>query len=136
MNKNNEKAGAPQGGKPEEVKILEIGKNLPAVQAKAMELPIVIKTVEELFKKIQHRDKLESYTQQLSDFVINKTDEDLEPTSYFVGCRLEITDDANAKFQLKHPVVIKEVIEFIKGRFTVKLAEIEKQIKLPVNQAA
>lgn len=132
----NKKAPEMQGKEAQKNNVIEIGNHLPAVIIPALTLPQTIKTVEELFRKIQHRDRLELYSEKLSDFVIKKTDEDLEPSNYYTGCRLEIKDDENNVFSIKHPLVIKETIDFMRGRFTARLKEIEAQIKLPTNQAA
>jgi hypothetical protein len=109
----------------------EIGVNLPVVQKKAVDLATTIKGVEALHKKIQHRDRLEYYTEELQSFSVEPKEEDLESTNRYYGCKLEITDDHGNSFELKHPVVIKEVIDFMFGRFSARKAEIEAEIVFP-----
>jgi hypothetical protein len=120
-----------------EAQVREIGKNLPMVQQKAITLAQTIKTVTDLHTKVRHLDKLEEYTDQLSKFTVKHKAEDLDSGGgYYAGCKLELRDDDNRQFTLKHPVLVKEVIEFLFKRMEVKRQEIEASIKLPVTNAA
>lgn len=131
--KDNKAKGAES---PKEGKVVEIGKNLPAVIKPDLTLPQTIKTVEMLHKMIMHRDRLEFYATELQNFQLKKRDEDLEATNYYSGCKIEITDDSNHKFSLKHPGVIMEVVEFMAGRFNARRVELEGEIKLPSKKVA
>jgi hypothetical protein len=46
----------------------------------------------------------------------------------FQRCELVITDDKGNEFVAKYPLVIQATVEFIKGRFIERLAEVEAEI--------
>lgn len=117
--------------------VRQLGKNLPAVQQKALSLAQTIKTVTDLNTKVKHLNSLEAYSQKLENFTVKKKEEDLDTNiNYYTGCKFELRDDDNQIFTLKHPVLVKEVIDFVKKRLDAKRAEIEATIKLPINTAA
>jgi len=102
------------------------------VKPKGLNLDETIKVIEDLFQKKRHRDRLDTYVNYLEAFEIKATAEDLDPkSSYYYGCKLVITDDEKANFELKNPTIIKEVIEYLKKRLGAKLAEIESELVLP-----
>jgi len=99
---------------------------------KGLNLDETIKVIDALFQKKRHRDRLDHYIEELSKFEIDKKNEDLDnQSSYYNRCTLLIKDDKNGSFELKNPTIITEVVDFIKGRFSVKLAEIESELVLP-----
>ena len=109
----------------------KLGVNLPAVQKKAIDLATVIKTVDELHKKVKQRDKLEYYSDELRSFSVQPSEEELEGVNRFMGCSIKITDDNSRQFELRNPIVIKDVIEFMFGRFEARKAEIEAELIFP-----
>lgn len=137
METKDKKTVVAQGAGTEKNNVRELGKNLPMVQPNsAVVLAQTIKTVTDLHTKIRHLDKIEAYTDELEKFKVKKVEENLDGNgSYYAGCKMELRDDDNRIFTLKHPVVIKEVIEFVLGRFNARKTELETQIKLP-NKAA
>lgn len=110
----------------EEAKIIQnkpIGKNLDET----------IKIIEDLHRKKRHRDRLDTYCNYLAAFDIEKKAEELDPKSnYYTGCKLSLSDDKSAQFELKNPTLICEVVEFLKTRLGVKLGEIEAELVLPL----
>lgn len=90
-----------------------------------------MKIINELHQKTRHRNKLEVYSDILGKFSIEQKQEDLLEKNYYSGCILVINDDKREKFELRHPVLIGEVVEFLRLKFMEKLAEIEAEIILP-----
>nr|WP_231424020.1 hypothetical protein [Pedobacter sp. Leaf250] len=105
---------------------------MEVTKPKGLNLDETIKVIEDLFQKKRFRDRLDTYVGYLNDFEIEKKNEDLDSKSnYYNRCTLTITDDKNANFELKNPTIISEVVEFVKNRLSVKLAEIEAELVLP-----
>ena len=100
---------------------------------RGLNLDETMKLIEELHLKKRYRDRLDLYIDLLNSFVVEQKQEDLDKDqhSYYNGCSMVITDDKSGKFTLKNPTLIKEVVEFLSGRMTVKLSEIEAEIQLP-----
>lgn len=90
-----------------------------------------MRIIDELHQKTRHRNKLEVYSDLLGKFSIEQKKEDLIEKSYYSGCSLVITDDKRDNFELRHPVLISEVVSFLQNKFVLKLAEIEAEIILP-----
>jgi len=112
----------------EEAQIVEPTKEQQPIKPNLME---TMKIIDELHQKTRHRNKLEVYSDLLGRFSIEQKKEDLLEKNYYSGCSLVITDDKRDNFELRHPVLIGEVVEFLKSKFNVKLAEIEAEIILP-----
>lgn len=101
-------------------------------QPKGLNLDETIKVIEDLFQKKRYRDRLDTYINFLDAFEIKATQEDLDPKqSNYYGCKLVLTDDNRANFEMKNPTILKEVIDFLKSRFGAKLGEIEAELVLP-----
>jgi len=98
---------------------------------KALNLAETMKLVEELHMKKRHRDRLELSIDELVSFEIKQLDEDLSDKSYYSGCNITIKDDNRAEFSTKNPVIISEVVKYLKLKFTERLTEIEASIVLP-----
>jgi hypothetical protein len=139
-----EKQGAAQGAEApkenpkqavKETPVRKIGANLPAVQHPALTLAQTVKTVEELYIKVKQRDKLEMYIEDLTKLEVKKRDEELGDKNHYSGCTFSIRDDRNQMFELRHPIILGELITFLKGNLEERKALIEKQIKLPVKAA-
>jgi hypothetical protein len=98
-----------------------------------LNLDQTMKLIEELYLKKRYRDRLDVYIDMLNSFVIDQKQEDLDKdqNNYYNGCSLVITDDRSGKFTLKNPTLIKDVVEFLTSRMTVKLSEIESEIQIP-----
>lgn len=96
-----------------------------------LNLEQTLKVIEDLHLKKRHKDSLEGHLTQLDNFEIKQVAEDLNFKNHYTGCKIEITDDNRNSWSLKHPVIISEVVAFIKAKFYEKLAEIEAQIILP-----
>lgn len=96
------------------------------------DLEETLKLLEDLQKKMRHRDTLLNTTQKLNEFEINLAeDEDEMGGNQYNDCVLVIRDDHNRRFETKNPVVIEEVSSFIKNICAKKLTEIEATIVLP-----
>lgn len=68
--------------------------------------------------------KLDSTLKQLDDFTINQTEEGDDTRANF----LSIRDDRREEFRTGNPVIIAEVIEFLKARIYSKLKETEAEL--------
>lgn len=112
----------------EEAQIEEPIKEQPPYKPSLME---TMKIIDELHQKTRHRNKLEVYSDMLGKFSIEQKKEDLLEKNYYSGCSLVITDDKRESFELRHPVLISEVVDFLQSKFSLKLAEIEAEIVLP-----
>lgn len=103
----------------------------PKQQVPKPNLSETMRIIDELHLKTRHRNKLEVYGDMLKALQIEQVEEDLEQKYHYAGCSLKITDDRNDKFELRHPVLISEVVDFLRSKFSLKLAEIEAEIILP-----
>lgn len=91
-----------------------------------------LKIVEDLHLKKRQKESLERHLRLLDTFEIEQVDEDLNLKNSYGRCKIEITDDSRNGWNLRHPVIITEVVAFIKAKFYEKLAEIEAEIILPI----
>lgn len=87
--------------------------------------------IEDLHTKTRQRNRLDVYADLLKQFEIDQKAEDLSVNSNYYGCNLIVKDDKRRDFELRNPVIIKEVVEFLTKRFADKRAEIEAEIILP-----
>lgn len=121
-----------------EPKNLQLAKSIQIEEAEIVpptapkpNLDETMKIIYDLHTKTRQRNRLDYYSDQLKQFEIDQTAEDLTEKSNYYGCNLSIKDDKRRDFELKNPVIIKEVVEFLTERFCTKRAEIEAQIVLP-----
>lgn len=96
-----------------------------------LNLAETMKLVEDLHMKKRHRDRLEFSIDELEKFEVKRQVEDLDDKSYYSGCQITIKDDGRGEFSTKNPVIIADVVNFLKRKFTEKLTEIEASIVLP-----
>jgi hypothetical protein len=98
-----------------------------------MNLDETLKLVALLAKKTALRDKYKGYIDALLGFVTDQKEEidELEDETAFQRCELVITDNKGNRFTTKSPSVIKGTVEFISGRFTERLTEVEAEIVIP-----
>lgn len=90
-----------------------------------------MRIINELHTKTRQRNRLDVYADQLNEFEIDQKAEDLSTNTNYYGCNLIIKDDKRRDFELRNPVIIKEVVDFLAKRFADKRAEIEAEIILP-----
>lgn len=90
-----------------------------------------IKIVNALHQKATHCIRIGYYIDRLEDFVIEQKEEDLLKKDNYSSCSLLIRDDQRKEFELKNPVLIQEVIEYLGKRLQDKRAELESEIILP-----
>lgn len=90
-----------------------------------------MRIINDLHTKTRQRNRLDVYTDLLKQFDIDQKADDLSTESNYYGCSLMIKDDKRRDFELKHPVIIKDVIDFLVQKFEAKRAEIEAEIILP-----
>lgn len=96
-----------------------------------LNLSEILKLVDDLYNKKRHRDRLEVSIDELESFEVSRKNEDLDETGYYNGCQVTIKDDKQGSFSTKNPVIVKEVAQFLKSKFSEKLIEIEASIVLP-----
>lgn len=90
------------------------------------------KIISSLHEKIRHVTRLGFYIDRLDEFEIEQKDEDLlKQDHYYQGCTLTIRDDKRKEFELKNPVLIGKVIDFLGGLLQDRRSEIEAEIILP-----
>lgn len=116
-------------------------KNLSIVKSLSIEDAVIVapkpsleqtmQIIEELHTKTRQRNRLDVYTDLLKQFEIDQKAQDLGDNSNYNACSLIIKDDKRRDFELKNPVIIKEVVDFLTNRFSKKRAEIEAEIVLP-----
>lgn len=90
-----------------------------------------MRIINDLHTKTRQRNRLDVYTDLLKQFEIDQKAEDLSTNTNYYGCNLIIKDDKRRDFELRNPVIIKEVVDFLAKRFADKRAEIEAEIILP-----
>ena len=90
-----------------------------------------MKIVTDLYNKKRQRDMLDITLEKLQDFEIEHEQEDLDNDSHFTGCAITIRDEKRNEWTTKNPKIIKDVVDFMIGRFNLRLSEIEAQIILP-----
>lgn len=111
----------------EEAQVIE-----PQTQMPKPNLEQTSKIITELHTKIRHLTRLEFYINELEQFEVAHVDEDLTKSHYsYQGCLLKLTDDKRLDFELKNPVIISEVVEFLNNRLVAKRSELEAEIVLP-----
>ncbi|MBS7565087.1 hypothetical protein KHS38_11790 [Mucilaginibacter sp. Bleaf8] len=125
--------GAKQESKPVQavVKALETPKKKKIDVKPALNLDETIKIVEELHRKKEKRNLLANTLLKLDNFVINyEREDDLEDTNsnYFTGCILTIKDENRKEFATKNPVLIAEIVDFLKEKTLAKITEVEAEI--------
>lgn len=98
-----------------------------------MNLEQTLKLVADLAKKTAQRDRYNGYIDQLKSFVIAQTDEDdmAKNDTSFKGCELVIRDGDGNVFRTESAAVIGGTVEFMTGRFSERLAEVEAEIVIP-----
>jgi hypothetical protein len=99
----------------------------------ALNLEQTLKLVADLAKKTAQRDKYNGYIEQLKSFVIAQKDEDdmARSDTSFKGCELTIRDGEGNVFHTESAAVIGGTVEFMTGRFSERLAEVEAEIVIP-----
>lgn len=108
----------------EEAKVVEPKEMKPGYEE-------TVKIVNALHQKASHCIRLGFYIDRLEDFEIEQKEEDLLKKDYYTGCSLVIKDDQRREFELKNPVLIQEVIEYLGKRLQAKRSELEAEIILP-----
>jgi len=109
----------------EEAEVIEPQKPKP-------NLEMTTNIISSLHNKIKHVARLTHYIENLEGFTIEQENEDLTKTDYhYQGCALVINDDNRNKFELRNPVLIGEVVNFLNDRLVNKRSEIEAEIVLP-----
>lgn len=100
----------------------------------ALSLEQTISLIEELAKKKALRDTYSNYIEDLDMFIVAQNDDDMgkNENPSFKGCDLVIRDGEGAIFNTTSASVIFGVVEFMKGRFIDRLAEVEAEIVIPV----
>jgi hypothetical protein len=99
----------------------------------ALNLDETLKLVADLSKKTALRDRYNGYIEQLKAFVIAQNDEDdmAKHDTSFKGCELTIRDGEGNVFHTESAAVISGTVDFMSGRFTERLAEVEAEIVIP-----
>lgn len=115
----------------------EQGQGSAKVEARAVKpalnLEETLKLVADLAKKTALRDRYNGYIEQLKGFVIAQNDEDdmAKHDTSFKGCELTIRDGEGHVFRTESAAVISGTVDFMSGRFTERLAEVEAEIVIP-----
>lgn len=112
---------------------LEIKEEL-IIHKPALSLEQTLSLVKELAERTGHRDTYIGYIESLNKFVVSQNDDDMgkKDDPSFKGCELRIKDSEGNVFVTSSASVIFGTVQFMKGRFSERLAEVEAEIVIPV----
>lgn len=99
----------------------------------ALSLEETLILIKELAEKTANRATYNGYIDSLNKFIISQNDDDMgkKDDPSFKGCELRIKDGEGNVFVTSSASVIFRTVEFMKGRFNERLAEVEAEIVIP-----
>lgn len=100
----------------------------------ALSLEETLSLVKELAERTAHRATYLGYIDSLNNFVVSQNDDDMgkKDDPSFKGCELRIKDGEGNVFVTNSASVIFGTVQFMRGRFNERLAEVEAEIVIPV----